>query len=83
MPHAARPRFHQNSSAFGKPGTYGKHAIVSRTKDPLGSTIDNAGVLTCANALLPTVRVDAVTRDFQDSNHYVGKAISPISYEAV
>jgi hypothetical protein len=57
--------------------------MVSRTKDPLGSTIDNAGVLTCANASLPTVRVDAVTGDFQDSNHYVGKAISPISPAAV
>jgi hypothetical protein len=57
--------------------------MVSRTKDPLGSTIDNAGVLTCANASLPTLRVDAVTKDIQDSNHYVGKAIWPISYEAV
>ena len=55
---------------------YGKHVLVSRTNAPFGSTIDNAGVLTCANASVPTVRVDTVTQDSQDSNHYVGKAIS-------
>jgi hypothetical protein len=76
MPHAARPRFHQNLSVFGKPEADGKHVLVSRTDPLFGSTIGDAPALTCANASSDTVRVDPVTQDHQDSNHYVGKTIS-------